>query len=91
MSTCADLGQRAQTVPIRGSCFEPASDRARARSVLVRKPPYPFPQVHSGNKSSIIFNLLRDDLGRSGDPVSMNYEIAYGRGIWAQFRIDMTT
>jgi hypothetical protein len=38
--------------------------------------------VGYSNKSGIIFNLLRDDLGRSGDPVSMNYEIAYGRGIW---------
>jgi hypothetical protein len=28
----------------------------------------------------MIFNLLRDDLGHSGDPNSMNYEVAYGRG-----------
>ena len=39
--------------------------------------------VGYSNKSGIIFNLLRDDLGHSGDPVSMNYEIAYGRGLWA--------
>src|SRR5215469_18419115 len=38
--------------------------------------------VGYSNKSGVIFNLLRDDLGHSGDPVSMNYEIAYGRGIW---------
>ncbi len=38
--------------------------------------------VGYSNKSGIIFNLLRDDLGHSGDPVSMNYEIAYGRGLW---------
>jgi hypothetical protein len=38
--------------------------------------------VGYSNKAGIIFNLLRDDLGHSGDPVSMNYEVAYGRGIW---------
>ena len=38
--------------------------------------------VGYSNKSGIIFNLLRDDLGHSGDPLSMNYEIAYGRGLW---------
>jgi hypothetical protein len=36
--------------------------------------------VGYSNKSGIIFNLLRDDLGRGGDPNSMNYEVAYGRG-----------
>jgi hypothetical protein len=39
--------------------------------------------VGYSNKSGKIFNLLRDDLGRSGDPNSMNYEVAYGRGHWA--------
>jgi hypothetical protein len=39
--------------------------------------------VGYSNKSGMIFNLVRDDLGRSGDPLSMNYEIAYGRGMWA--------
>lgn len=39
--------------------------------------------VGYSNKSGIIFNLLRDDLGHSGDPNSMNYEVAYGRGRWA--------
>src|SRR5229473_1111342 len=39
--------------------------------------------VGYSNKSGVVFNLLRDDLGHSGDPLSMNYEIAYGRGIFA--------
>lgn len=39
--------------------------------------------VGYSNKAGMIFNLLRDDLGRSGDPNSMNYEVAYGRGRWA--------
>jgi hypothetical protein len=39
--------------------------------------------VGYSNKSGVIFNLLRDDMGRSGDPNSMNYEVAYGRGHWA--------
>ncbi len=38
--------------------------------------------VGYSNKAGMIFNLLRDDLGRSGDPNSMNYEVAYGRGRW---------
>jgi hypothetical protein len=38
--------------------------------------------VGYSNKSGIIFNLVRDDLGRGGDPNSMNYEVAYGRGHW---------
>src|SRR5215472_1626588 len=38
--------------------------------------------VGYSNKAGMIFNLLRDDLGHSGDPNSMNYEIAYGRGHW---------
>lgn len=39
--------------------------------------------VGYSNKSGIVFNLLRDDLGHSGDPLSLNYEIAYGRGLQA--------
>src|SRR6516164_3702442 len=39
--------------------------------------------VGYSNKAGVIFNLLRDDLGHSGDPNSMNYEVAYGRGHWA--------
>ncbi len=38
--------------------------------------------VGYSNKAGMIFNLLRDDLGHSGDPNSMNYEVAYGRGRW---------
>ena len=30
----------------------------------------------------MIFNLVRDDLGKGGDPNSMNYEVSYGRGRW---------
>jgi hypothetical protein len=40
-------------------------------------------QVGYSDKPGMIFNLLRDDLGHSGDPNSMNYEVAYGRGHWA--------
>src|SRR5258707_10410052 len=39
--------------------------------------------VGYSNKSGAIFNLVRDDLGHSGDPNSMNYEVSYGRGRWA--------
>ena len=39
--------------------------------------------VGYSSKSGMIFNLVRDDLGRSGDPNSMNYEVSYGRGHWA--------
>ena len=38
--------------------------------------------VGYSNKSGTIFNLVRDDLGKSGDPNSMNYEVSYGRGHW---------
>ena len=38
--------------------------------------------VGYSNKSGKIFNLVRDDLGKGGDPNSMNYEVAYGRGHW---------
>jgi hypothetical protein len=38
--------------------------------------------VGYSNKGGAIFNLVRDDLGHSGDPNSMNYEVAYGRGKW---------
>ena len=33
--------------------------------------------VGYSDKSGMIFNLLRDDLGHPGDPNSMNYEVAY--------------
>ena len=39
--------------------------------------------VGYSNKSGMIFNLVRDDLGKGGDPNSMNYEVSYGRGHWA--------
>jgi hypothetical protein len=39
--------------------------------------------VGYSNKSGMIFNLVRDDLGKGGDPNSMNYEVSYGRGRWA--------
>jgi len=38
--------------------------------------------VGYSNTSGKIFNLVRDDLGKGGDPNSMNYEVAYGRGHW---------
>jgi hypothetical protein len=38
--------------------------------------------VGYSNKSGMIFNLVRDDLGKGGDPNSMNYEVSYGRGHW---------
>lgn len=37
--------------------------------------------VGYSNKSGVIFNLLRDDLGRNADPTKLNYEVAYSRGI----------
>jgi len=37
--------------------------------------------VGYSNKSSVVFNLLRDDLGLSSDPESRNHELAVGRGL----------
>lgn len=37
--------------------------------------------VGYSNKSGLIFNLLRDDLGRNADPTKLNYEVTYSRGI----------
>jgi hypothetical protein len=37
--------------------------------------------VGYSNKGGMVFNLLRDDLGRRADPTELNYEIAYSRGI----------
>jgi hypothetical protein len=37
--------------------------------------------VGYSNKSGVIFNLLRDDLGRNADPTQLNYEVSYGRGV----------
>jgi hypothetical protein len=37
--------------------------------------------VGYSNKGGVIFNLLRDDLGRVGDPTTQNYEISFSRGL----------
>ena len=37
--------------------------------------------VGYSNKGGRIFNLLRDDLGRTGDTTELNYEVAYSRGV----------
>jgi hypothetical protein len=37
--------------------------------------------VGYSNKGGAIFNLLRDDLGRVGDPTNQNYEISFSRGL----------
>src|SRR5499426_4417189 len=37
--------------------------------------------VGYSNKSAQVFNLLRDDLGKSQDVTDFNYEIAYSRGM----------
>ena len=37
--------------------------------------------VGYSNKGGRVFNLLRDDLGSSGDATGLNFEIAYSRGI----------
>jgi hypothetical protein len=37
--------------------------------------------VGYSNKSGVIFNLLRDDLGRNADPTQLNYEVSYSRGV----------
>jgi len=36
--------------------------------------------VGYSNKSGLVFNLLRDDLGNTADLLDMNYENAYSRG-----------
>jgi len=37
--------------------------------------------VGYSNKSGVVFNLLRDDLGKAQDVTDYNYEVAYSRGI----------
>jgi hypothetical protein len=37
--------------------------------------------VGYSNKGGAIFNLLRDDLGKFGDPTNLNYEVSYSRGL----------
>jgi hypothetical protein len=39
--------------------------------------------VGYSNKGGVIFNLLRDDLGKRADATGMNYEVSYSRGIAA--------
>lgn len=36
--------------------------------------------VGYSSKGGMIFNLLRDDLGRQGDVTGLNYEVSYARG-----------
>ncbi len=37
--------------------------------------------VGYSNKGGVVFNLLRDDLGRRADATKMNYEVTYSRGL----------
>lgn len=37
--------------------------------------------VGYSNKGGLLFNLLRDDLGRQSDVTNVNYEVSYSRGI----------
>ncbi|MEK0083477.1 hypothetical protein [Benzoatithermus flavus] len=37
--------------------------------------------VGYSNKGGVVFNLLRDDLGKRADATNMNYEVSYSRGI----------
>ncbi len=37
--------------------------------------------VGYSNKGGLVFNLLRDDLGKRADATGMNYEVSYSRGI----------
>jgi len=37
--------------------------------------------VGYSNKGGAVFNLLRDDLGHSGDLTGLNYEFSYSRGV----------
>ncbi len=37
--------------------------------------------VGYSNKGGIVFNLLRDDLGKFMDPTNINHEVAYTRGL----------
>lgn len=48
----------------------------------VTGPGEPVPVGYS-NKGGVLFNLLRDDLGRMPDATPLNYENAYSRGIAA--------
>jgi hypothetical protein len=37
--------------------------------------------VGYSNKGGVVFNLLRDDLGKRADATAMNYEVSYSRGM----------
>ena len=37
--------------------------------------------VGYSNQGGVVFNLLRDDLGKRADATGMNYEVSYSRGI----------
>ncbi len=37
--------------------------------------------VGYSNKGGLVFDLLRDDLGAAGDPMQINYENAFSRGV----------
>jgi hypothetical protein len=39
--------------------------------------------VGYSNKGGVVFNLLRDDLGKRADATGINYEVSYSRGIIA--------
>lgn len=46
--------------------------------------------VGYSNKSGMVWNLLRDDLGSAGDLTNMNYENSYSRGVipgWYRFNV----
>jgi hypothetical protein len=55
-------------------------DRLRTDVDLWVQAPGDVPVGYS-NKSGLIFNLLRDDLGSQGDPTEVNFETSFSRGI----------
>lgn len=55
-------------------------DEVSADVDLWVKAPGDVPVGYS-NKGGNIFNLLRDDLGLSGDSTKLNYEVSYSRGV----------
>lgn len=38
--------------------------------------------VGYSNKGGVLFNLLRDDLGKMADVTDLNYEVSYSRGLY---------
>ncbi|QCO16691.1 hypothetical protein D3869_15395 (plasmid) [Azospirillum brasilense] len=55
-------------------------DKLRSDVDLWVQAPGDVPVGYS-NKSGLIFNLLRDDLGAYADPTEINFETSYSRGI----------